>query len=91
MKVNDPSRLTLAEAPGKTDPAVPRGKPQKPEGAADETADRAELSAAGQTALGGADPERLAALQRQIDSGTYQVSAEEMAKAIVDAHLMKRQ
>jgi anti-sigma28 factor (negative regulator of flagellin synthesis) len=89
MKINDSTRTPQAESPGKANPAVPRPNPQELEPAADKTTDRAELSAVGRDALTTTAPAKLEALRRQIDSGAYQVSAEEMAKAIVEAHIRK--
>jgi len=86
MKINDPTRTPETESPSK---AVPRPNPQELETAAEGTTDRAELSTVGREALTTTDPARLEALRRQIDSGAYHVSAEEMAKAIIEAHLRK--
>jgi anti-sigma28 factor (negative regulator of flagellin synthesis) len=53
---------------------------------ATEAGDSADVSPVADSAQG-ADPQRLAALRSAIESGNYRVSADELARSLVNAHL----
>jgi anti-sigma28 factor (negative regulator of flagellin synthesis) len=85
MRIDDLNRTPLTQGTEKTDtagqkPAV--GKDGKPTVGTDQ----AEVSQLAQ-ALSSRDPQRLEQLRLDVQSGKYNVSAEAVAKAIIDAHL----
>jgi flagellar biosynthesis anti-sigma factor FlgM len=88
MRIDDLNRAPVTantEQAQKTDPAGQNRGPQKDALAAG-SADQAEVSQLAQ-ALATRDPDRINQLRLDVQSGKYEVSAETVAKALVDAHL----
>ena len=85
MRIDDLNRTPLAQGAEKPDAADPkRGSEKNPNAAGStDSADVSELA----HALAAPDPKRIEQLRAAVESGTYQVSAEAVAKAIVDAHI----
>jgi anti-sigma28 factor (negative regulator of flagellin synthesis) len=84
MRIDDLNRTPLAPGAEQTDPAAQKRAAAR-EGTAAGT-DQAEVSQLAQ-ALAARDPQRLEQLRLEVQSGNYGVSAEAVAKSIVDAHL----
>ncbi len=84
MRIDDLNRTPLAQGAEKPEAADLQRSPEKSRGAAGGT-DRADVSDLAQ-ALASADPKRIEQLQAAVEAGTYQVPAEALANAIIDAH-----
>lgn len=85
MRIDDLNRTPLTQETEKTDPSAQKratGKDGSPALGADQ-ADVSELA----HALASPDPQRLEQLRLEVQSGKYNVSAEAVAKAIIDADL----
>lgn len=87
MRIDDVNRTPPPQA---TERAQQTGSPDENQPASNLLEDHADIS---QLALAnlkhgveGADPKRLEALRLQVEAGSYQVSATELAARIVDAH-----
>lgn len=85
MRIDDLNRAPLAQGAEKPDAADPKRGAEKNPSAASAT-DRADVSQLAQ-ALAAPDPKRIEQLRAAVESGTYQVSAEAVARSIVDAHI----
>jgi anti-sigma28 factor (negative regulator of flagellin synthesis) len=83
MRIDNSSGINAAQAvePVASGPAKPTHKPP-----AVETSDRADVTPVAAQAQG-ADPKRLEALRGAVESGNYRVSADDLARSIVDSHL----
>ena len=84
MRIDDLNRAPLTHETGKTEPAAEKRALEKDPKAARGT-DQAEVSQMAQ-ALSTGDLHRLEQLRLAVQSGKYEVSAEAVAKAIVDHH-----
>jgi anti-sigma28 factor (negative regulator of flagellin synthesis) len=85
MRIDDLNRTPVTAATEKPDAAAEKRalRNDSPAGAG---VDQANVSELAQT-LTARDPERLEQLRLDVQSGTYKVSAETVAEAIIDAHL----
>ena len=84
MRIDDLNRTPLAPETGKTDQAAEKRALEKDPKAARGT-DQAEVSQMAHT-LSTSDPQRLEQLRLAVQSGKYEVSADAVAKAIIDHH-----
>ena len=85
MRIDDLNRTPASLGTEKADPAAQNpglGKDSKSVAAGDQ-ADVSQLA----HALSLQDPQRLEQLRLEVQSGSYSVSADALAKAIVDQHL----
>jgi anti-sigma28 factor (negative regulator of flagellin synthesis) len=85
MRIDDLNRASSTQGAEKTDPAAQK-RAQENKAAAAAGADQAEVSEVAR-ALSPRDPQRLEQLRLKVQSGKYDVSAEAVAKAFIDAHL----
>jgi anti-sigma28 factor (negative regulator of flagellin synthesis) len=85
MRIDDLNRTPLTQGTEKTDPAAQKRATEK-DGSPASGPDHADVSSLAQ-ALSSRDPQRLEQLRLDVQSGKYNVSAETVAKAIIDAHL----
>ena len=85
MRIDDLNRTPLAQSAEKADPAGQKRAPGPDSGAARST-DQADVSQLAR-ALATGDPKRIEQLKLEVESGKYDVSAEAVAKAIMDSHL----
>jgi len=83
MRIDDLNRASATQGAEKTDQVAQKRGPGKDSGAA--AADQADVSQLAQ-ALTSSDPQRLEQLRLAVQSGAYEVSAEAVAKAIVNYH-----
>jgi len=83
MRIDDLSRIPLTQSAEKTDQAAEKRALEK--GTIASSADQAEVSQLAK-ALAPRDPQRLEQLRLDVQTGKYDVSAEAVAKAIIDAH-----
>jgi anti-sigma28 factor (negative regulator of flagellin synthesis) len=83
MRIDDLSRIPLTQSAEKTDQAAEKRALDK--GTIASAADHAEVSQLAK-ALAPRDPQRLDQLRLDVQSGKYDVAAEVVAKAIIDAH-----
>jgi anti-sigma28 factor (negative regulator of flagellin synthesis) len=84
MRIDDLNRTPVTPAAEKQDTLA--GKRVSGKDAAAGGVDEANVSEFAQT-LASRDPQRLEQLRLDVQSGNYNVSAEAVAKAIIDAHL----
>ncbi len=82
MRIDD---LNRSPQPHPAEKSEPPAEKQPADSVAPVAADRAEISDLAR-ALTAADPQRLEQLKLEVQSGRYNVSAAEVAKAIIDAH-----
>lgn len=85
MRIDDINRTPLTQSAEKTDQTGQQRSGAAGKGAADGS-DHADVSPLAR-ALAGPDPSRIEQLRLAVQSGHYDVSAEAVASAIVDAHL----
>ena len=85
MRIDDLNRTPLAQGAEKTDPADQKRTSEHERSKAGST-DRADVSNLAQ-ALAAPDPKRIEQLRMAVESGQYDVSAEAVAKSIIDAHV----
>jgi len=85
MRIDDLNRTPLAQGAEQTEQTEQKRASQK-DGPLAANADQADVSALAH-ALSSRDPQRLEQLRLEVESGKYSVSAEAVAKAIIDAHL----
>ena len=84
MRIDDLNRAPLTQETGKTEQTVDKHALEKDPKAARGT-DQVDVSQMAQ-ALSTSDPQRLEQLRLAVQSGKYEVSAEAVAKAIIDHH-----
>jgi len=84
MRIDDLSRIPPTQNAEKTDQAAEKRALEK--GTIASGADEAEVSQLAK-ALAPRDPQRLEQLRLEVQAGKYEISAEALAKAIIDAHL----
>jgi anti-sigma28 factor (negative regulator of flagellin synthesis) len=84
MRIDDLNRAPLTPETGKTDPGAEKRAIEKDPKATRGT-DQAEVSQMAQ-ALSAGDPQRLEQLRLTVQSGKYEVSADAVAKALIDHH-----
>jgi len=84
MRIDDLNRTPLTQGTEKTDLAAQKQAAEK-DGTPAAGADQADVSSLAQ-ALSTRDPQRLEQLRLDVQSGKYNVSADAVAKAIIDAH-----
>ncbi|MGD0437897.1 MAG: flagellar biosynthesis anti-sigma factor FlgM [Bryobacteraceae bacterium] len=82
MRIDDLNRAPAAQGAEKTDQVAQKRGPGKDSASAADQADVSQLA----QALTSSDPQRLEQLRLAVQSGAYEVSAEAVAKAIVDYH-----
>lgn len=85
MRIDDLNRTPLTPSAEKAD-AASQKRALEPDSAATRGADKADVSQLAQ-ALATRDPDRIEQLKLEVASGKYNVSAEAVAKAIIDSHL----
>jgi anti-sigma28 factor (negative regulator of flagellin synthesis) len=85
MRIDDLNRAPLTQSAEKADAAGQKRSLERDSAAARGT-DQADVSQLAQ-ALATRDPKRIEQLKLEVESGKYDVSAEAVAKAIIDAHL----
>ena len=85
MRIDDLNRTPLTQGAEKADAAGQKRSHERDSAAARGT-DQADVSQLAQ-ALATRDPKRIEQLKLEVESGKYDVSAEAVAKAIVDSHL----
>ena len=85
MRIDDLNRTPVTAGTDKTD-ATTGARNGAKDGATPTSADQADVSTLAR-ALASGDAQRLEQLRLQVQSGNYNVSAEAVAKAIIDAHL----
>lgn len=84
MRIDDLNRLPVTSSPEASDPAAEkRGFPK--ESTVTAGSDQADVSQLAQ-ALAAHGPERIEQLRLEVQSGKYDVSAETVAKALIEAH-----
>jgi anti-sigma28 factor (negative regulator of flagellin synthesis) len=83
MRIDDLSRIPLTQSAEKTDQAAEKRALDK--GTIASGADQADVSPLAK-ALTPRDPRRLEQLRLDVQAGKYEVSAETVAKTIIDAH-----
>jgi anti-sigma28 factor (negative regulator of flagellin synthesis) len=84
MRIDDPNRTPLTSGPGKTDEAASERALEK--NSVTDRTDQADVSRLAQ-ALSTSDPARLEQLRAQVQSGTYQVTSDALAKSLTKTHL----
>lgn len=84
MRIDDLNRTPPAPAAEKSDPASAQTRSDKSNLSSNGT-DEADVSNLAQT-LATKNPQRLEQLRLEVQSGNYNVSAEAVANAIIDAH-----
>jgi anti-sigma28 factor (negative regulator of flagellin synthesis) len=84
MRIDDLNRTPITAGPEKTDQAA--GERALENNNVTDSPDQADVSPLAQ-ALSTSDPARLEQLRIQVQSGTYPVSSEGLAKSIIDAHV----
>jgi len=85
MRIDDLNRTPLTQETGKTDSSAQKHAAEKDSSPAS-GADQADVSSLAH-ALSSSDPQRLEQLRLDVQSGKYNVSADAVAKSIIDAHL----
>ena len=85
MRIDDLNRTPLTQGAEKTDQAAQK-KSLEQENTATGGTDQAEVSQLAK-ALTASDPQRIEQLRLEVQSGKYNVSAEALAKSIIDSHL----
>jgi flagellar biosynthesis anti-sigma factor FlgM len=84
MRIDDLNRAPVAQETGKTEQTADQRALEKDSNTT-RGSDQAEISQLAQT-LSAGDPQRLEQLRLAVQSGKYEVSAEAVAKAIIDHH-----
>jgi anti-sigma28 factor (negative regulator of flagellin synthesis) len=88
MRIDDVNRPPQTQAPDRAQQTGSHDKNQPSANRLEDHADISELALANLAqGLDGADPKRLEALRVQLVSGTYNVSASQLAANIIDAHI----
>jgi len=85
MRIDDLNRTPLTQGAEKTDQAAQKKSLEQLNTATGGT-DQAEVSQLAK-ALTASDPQRIEQLRLEVQSGKYNVSAEALAKSIIDSHL----
>jgi flagellar biosynthesis anti-sigma factor FlgM len=85
MRIDDLNRTPLTQSAEKPDPPGQKRSLERDSAAARST-DQADVSQLAR-ALATGDPKRIEQLKLEVESGKYDVSAEAVAKAIMDSHL----
>ena len=85
MRIDDLNRTPLTQSAEKPDPSGQKRSRARDSAAAPST-DQADVSQLA-WALATGDPKRIEQLKLEVESGKYDVSAEAVAKAIIDLHL----
>ncbi|HUA20749.1 MAG TPA: flagellar biosynthesis anti-sigma factor FlgM [Bryobacteraceae bacterium] len=85
MRIDDLNRTPVTQGAEKTDQAASKRALEKNPNAT-AAGDQADVSQLAQ-ALANNDPQRLEQLRLDVQSGNYTVSADAVAKAIIDQHL----
>jgi anti-sigma28 factor (negative regulator of flagellin synthesis) len=83
MRIDDLNRTPVTQG---TEKSGQTSEQRPPENDAVTGSDRAEVSHLAQS-LAAADPGRIDQLQLDVQSGNYDVSAQAVANAVIDAHL----
>jgi anti-sigma28 factor (negative regulator of flagellin synthesis) len=83
MRIDDTSGINALPAAERTSGGPAKATNESP---AVETSDRADVTPVAEQAQG-ASPQRLDALRAAVESGNYSVSANDLARSIVDSHL----
>ena len=85
MRIDDLNRTPLTQGAQQTEQASEQ-RPSEKTGLSTASADQAEVSSLAQ-ALSSRDAPRLDQLRLQVQSGTYNVPADAIAKSIISSHL----
>jgi anti-sigma28 factor (negative regulator of flagellin synthesis) len=85
MRIDDLNRPPLAQGAQQAEQASEKRASEKT-GISNASADQAEVSSLAQ-ALSSGDPQRLEKLRLEVQSGTYNVPADALAKSIISSHL----
>ena len=85
MRIDDLNRMPLAQNAEKAEPTAGKRPLEGDSSSAGRAADQADVSKLAQ-ALGTRDPKRLEQLKLEVESGNYNVPAEELAKTIIESH-----
>ena len=85
MRIDDLNRTPLTQGADKTEQAAQK-KPLEQQNTAAAGTDQAEVSQLAK-ALTASDPQRIEQLRLEVQSGNYSVSAEALAKSIIESHL----
>jgi anti-sigma28 factor (negative regulator of flagellin synthesis) len=83
MRIDDLNRTPAALGPEKPDQTAQQHAPEKEMTAASDQVDVSHLA----QSLAAPDSSRLEMLQMQVESGNYNVSAQVVADALINAHL----
>ena len=83
MRIDDLNRTPVANGPEKSEQTAQQRPPEKDSVA---VSDQAEVSDLAQS-LASPDPSRIEQLRLQVQSGSYDVSAQAVADALINAHL----
>ncbi len=86
MRIDDLNPTPLTPGTEKSGQAVQQRPAEKDAVAGSNQADQAEVSQLAQS-LAAPDPGRIDQLRLQVQSGSYDVSAQAVANALIDAHL----
>lgn len=86
MRIDDLNRTPVTESAEKTGPTTQQRSSNTEGVAGSERSDQAEVSQLAQS-LAAADPGRIEQLRLQVESGSYDVSAQALANAVIDAHI----
>jgi flagellar biosynthesis anti-sigma factor FlgM len=92
MRIDDLNRTPVPPGPGSTEASAASGETTRQRAtqqdaiAGSDQPDQAAVSQLAQS-LAGADPGRIEELRLQVQSGSYEVSAQATANSLIDAHL----
>jgi flagellar biosynthesis anti-sigma factor FlgM len=85
MRIDDLNRNPVTQVSEKSGQTA-QSRPHEKEKESVAGSDQAEVSHLAQS-LAASDPDRIDRLRLQVQSGTYDVSAQTVAKTLIDAHL----
>jgi flagellar biosynthesis anti-sigma factor FlgM len=86
MRIDDLNRTAVTQGTEKSGQTAQQPPPQNDALAGSSQADQAEVSHLAQS-LAATDPGRVEQLRLQVQSGSYDVSPQTIANALIDAHL----
>jgi anti-sigma28 factor (negative regulator of flagellin synthesis) len=86
MRIDDLNRTPVTQGTEKSGQTAQQRAPEKDAVGGSDQPDQAEVSHLAQS-LAASDPGRIEQLSLQVQSGSYDVSAQALANALIDAHL----
>lgn len=89
MRIDDLNRTPATQGPGGAEATEKSGQPAQQRSSQQDAiagSDQAEVSQLAQS-LAAPDPGRIEQLRLQVQSGSYEVAAEVVANALIDAHI----